>query len=151
MFLKDKSKYKQGVFNPKNYRKYKGDPTNIIYRSGWELRLFKYLDENVNIISWVSEEVVVPYKNPFDNRYHRYFPDVLAVVKDKDGNQKTFLIEVKPEKQTKEPVKKEKVNKQYLNEVVTYGINQAKFEAAEKYAKDRGWEFRVITEKDLGI
>jgi hypothetical protein len=29
--------------------------------------------------------------------------------------------------------------------------NQAKWEAANEFARDRGWEFKIITEKELGL
>jgi len=32
-------KYTQGFFKPKYPEKYKGDPTNIVYRSGYELKI----------------------------------------------------------------------------------------------------------------
>lgn len=145
------SKPLQGRFSPKNYKKYRGDPTNIIYRSSWERRVMKYLDENTNIIEWSSEEIIIPYRSPVDNRMHRYFPDFLIKAKTADGSIKTMLLEVKPKKQTKEPERQAKMTKRYLTEVMTWGVNQAKWRAAEEYCKDRGWEFRLITEDQLGV
>jgi len=140
----------KGRFSPKNPKKYKGDPTNIIYRSLWELRVMKWLDDNANVLEWGSEEVVIPYISPEDNRMHRYFPDF--IVKAKSGDRiKTMILEVKPKHQTKEPVKKKKITKQYITEVLTWGKNQAKWKAAEEYCLDRGWEFRLITEDHLGL
>jgi hypothetical protein len=34
---------------------------------------------------------------------------------------------------------------------MTWGVNEAKWKAADAYCKDRGWKFVVVTEKDLGI
>ena len=65
----------KGKFKPKNYQKYKGNPTNITYRSLLERR--------------------------------------------------------------------------FINEVMTWGVNQAKGEAATKYSIERNWEFKIITDKDL--
>jgi len=110
-----------------------------------------WLDRNPDIVSWASEELTIPYISPVDGRYHRYFPDFLVKVKNKDGNMKTLLIEIKPKKQTTEPVKKKRVTKQYINEVTTWGVNQAKWKAAEEYSADRGWEFMVLTEDHLGL
>lgn len=140
-----------GYFRPKNPKKYVGDPTNIIYRSSWEARVMTWLDMNPSIISWASEELVIPYISPVDKRYHRYFPDFLVKVKTQSGATKTMILEIKPKKQAMEPAKKKRVTKQYLHEVMTWGVNQAKWKAAEEYALDRGWEFKVLTEEHLGL
>lgn len=141
----------KGRFTPKNPKKYKGDPTNIIYRSLWERKVMVYLDENPNILEWGSEEIVIPYISPVDNRYHRYFPDFHVKAKTKDGSISTMILEVKPKAQTKEPTKKKRITKQYITEVTTWGVNQAKWKAATEYCLDRGWEFKLITEDHLGI
>lgn len=141
----------KGRFSPKNPKKYRGDPTNIIFRSLWELRVMKYLDENTNILEWASEEIAIPYISPVDNRYHRYFPDFIVRVKTPDGGTKTMMLEVKPKKETVEPKVQTKKTKRYLTEVMTWGVNQAKWKYAREYCLDRGWEFRLITEDDLGI
>ena len=139
----------KGYFKPRNPNKYKGDPTNIIYRSGLELRLMKFLDEQDNIVKWGSEELAIPYKSPIDGRYHRYFPDFYVKKKITDGTIREQLIEVKPSDQCKPPRKQNKVTKRYLTEVKNWGINSAKWKAAEEYCKDRRWTFIIITEKDL--
>ena len=141
----------QGKFTPKNKGKYKGDPTNIVYRSGYELKLMSYLDKNPNVIKWSSEEVIVPYISPIDGRRHRYFPDFLVTVINREGIKETLLIEVKPKVQTVPPEKKKRITKRYINEVTTWGVNQAKWKAAEEYALDRGWKFTIFTEDELGI
>ena len=141
----------KGRYSPKHPEKYKGDPTQIIYRSGWERKLMVYLDENKSIIQWSSEEIAIPYISPLDNRYHRYFPDFYIKAIDKNGNITEQLLEVKPKKETREPVKKKRITKQYITEVTTWGKNQAKWKAAEEYCLDRGWQFKLITEKELGI
>ena len=93
----------KGTFAPKNPLKYKGDAKNIIYRSLWELRVMKYLDDNVRVIWWASEELAIPYKSPVDQKIHRYFPDFIVKLQQKDGSIKTFILEVKPAAQTKQP------------------------------------------------
>jgi hypothetical protein len=128
-----------------------GDPTNIVYRSSWEAKVMNWLDNNLDIMAWASEEIIIPYISPVDGRKHRYFPDFLVKVRTKEGKLKTMLLEVKPKKQTQPPEQRKRVTRQYVNEVVTYGINQAKWKYAEEYCKDRGWEFRVLTEDHLGI
>jgi hypothetical protein len=144
----------KGKFVPKNFDKYNGDPTNIIYRSSWELKLMIYLDEHSDIVKWSSEEFCIPYISPIDRKVHRYFPDFW--VKKKTG--RCMLIEVKPAAQTKppDPIKKNKTktgrpSRRYLNEVKTYGINEAKWKAAYAYCRDRKWEFKIMTEKELGV
>lgn len=144
-------KYHQGKFRPKYPEKYLGDPTNIIYRSGFELKLMRYLDHHPKVVGWASEELIIPYRSPLDNKIHRYFPDFFVKQIDKDGVKRTIVIEVKPKYQTVPPVKKSKVTKRYLNEVKTWGINQAKWAAAEAYCADRGWVFQKFTEDELGI
>jgi hypothetical protein len=101
------------------------------------------------IISWASEELVVPYKSPVDGKWHRYFVDFVVKVKDNNGNLKTWMIEVKPKKQTKAPEPRKRITKQYITEVTTWGVNQAKWKAAQEYCLDRGWEFRIFTEDQL--
>lgn len=128
-----------------------GDPKNIIYRSSWECKVMDWLDKNPDIISWASEELIIPYISPVDGRWHRYFPDFLVKVKTKDGTMKTMMLEVKPKKQTIPPVQPARKTKKFIQEVVTWGINQAKWKAAEDYCLDRGWQFKVITEDHLGL
>lgn len=140
-----------GKFSPKNPQKYRGDFTNIVYRSTWECRVMTWLDNNEGIIEWGSEEVVIPYRSPVDNRVHRYFPDFYVKVKQKDDTMRVMILEVKPARQTKPPEKKKKVTKQYIQEVVTWGVNEAKWKAATEFCLDRGWTFKVLTEHDLGL
>lgn len=141
----------KGRFSPKNPKKYIGDPTNIIFRSLWELRVMKYLDENTSVLEWRSEEIAIPYKSPVDGRFHRYFPDFIVKAKAANGGTKTLMLEVKPKAQTVEPKVQSKKTRRYLTEVMTWGVNQAKWEAAREYCEDRGWEFKLITENELGI
>lgn len=144
------SKYpKPRKWVPKNKEKYKGNWDNIISRSSWELRFFKWVDDNPNIIEWSSEEIIIPYKSPVDNQFHRYYPDIWARMADKSGRTKTYLIEIKPFSQSIAPQVKKRITKQYINEVCVYGVNMSKWKAAKIYCADRGWEFKVITERDL--
>ena len=140
----------RGRFYPKHPLKYKGDPNKIVYRSSWEVRVMKYLDENDGVVWWASEEMNVKYISPVDGRVHRYFPDFIVKVRRKDNSSTIFMLEVKPEAQTKLKQPK-RVTKQYINEAATYAVNQAKWKYAEEFCKDHGWVFRVVTEKDLGI
>jgi len=141
----------KGKYQPSYPKKYKGDPTNIIYRSLWERRFMIYCDTNEKILEWGSEEIIVPYRSPVDNRYHRYFPDFYIKVKDKNDKIKKMIIEIKPYKQCIEPKVQKRKTKGYIYEVVEYAKNQAKWEAAKEWCLDRGYEFKVLTENELGI
>ncbi len=138
-------------YYPEYPNKYKGNPNNIICRSSWERRFCHWCDLNENIIEWGSEEFWIPYLSPVDNRVHRYFPDFIIKVREKTGELKTYVIEVKPKRQTIPPKQKARVTKSYINEVKTYAVNQAKWKAADEFCKDRLIEFKVITEDELGI
>ena len=132
-----------GRYSVKNPSKYEGDPTKVIYRSLWERHAFKWCDDNPNIVKWSSEEVVIPYLYEVDRKYHRYFMDLKLSTK----QGKTFLVEIKPDGQTRPP-KGSRRTQRYLNESLTYIKNVNKWETAEEYAKDRGWEFVIWTEKN---
>ena len=140
----------KGMFRPTNPKKYKGDPNNVIYRSSWELKLMLYLDKHPEVVQWSSEEIVIPYRSPIDGRLHRYFPD-FYVKKEVNGRIETLLIEVKPKVQTRPPTVQKKRTKKYINEVMTWGINEAKWKAAKLYCEDRDWKFVLMTEKELGL
>ena len=141
----------KGFFRPKNPKKYQGDPNNIVYRSRWELKLMMYLDDHKDVIAWSSEELIIPYRSPIDGKIHRYFPDFKVTKINSDGNKETVLIEVKPLAQTKPPEKKQTITKRYITEVKTWGVNEAKWKAAQSFCADRGWSFHIFTERELGI
>ena len=139
-----------GRYTVKNKKKYEGDHSKVIFRSLWERQVFKWIDENKDIKSWSSEEVVIPYRCATDNRVHRYFMDVKMTTTD----GQTHLIEIKPKSQTKKPDKTRRKTKKFLKEAMTYIKNESKWNAANEYAKDRGWKFHIWTEdtlKKLGI
>ena len=141
----------KGKYRPTHPSKYRGNPTNIIYRSLWELKFMKYCDSNKNILEWGSEEVIVPYRSPIDNRYHRYFPDFYIKVRESTGKIKRMIIEIKPQKQCIEPKVQKRKTRSYVYQVCEYAKNQAKWEAAKEFCEDRKWEFKVLTENELGI
>jgi len=114
----------------------------------------KLLDERSDIIQWASEELAIPYKSPIDGKWHRYFPDFLVRMRDRNGDVVVKMIEIKPRSQAVPPTPKgkgTKPTKKYLREVATFGINMSKWHAAKDYCEDRKWEFVVLTEKELGI
>ena len=139
----------KGKYQPTNPKKYKGNSQNIVYRSLWERTFMKYCDTNENILEWFSEEIAVPYRSPIDNKIHRYFPDFYIKVKESNGSIKKYIIEIKPKKQTIEPIPQKRKTKGYIYEVYEYVKNQAKWKAAEEFCTDRGYEFKVLTEDDL--
>lgn len=139
----------RGRYTVKNPAKYDGDPTKVVFRSLWERQAFRWMDDNPDVIKWQSEETVIPYRCKTDNKIHRYFMDIKMVTK-----EKTFLIEIKPKKQTQAPKEPSRKTKRYITEVMTYVKNTSKWETAQSYAADRGWEFCIWTEdtfKSLGI
>lgn len=140
----------KGKYRVENKSKYDGDYSNVTYRSLWERQVFKWCDLNPNVKKWSSEETIVPYRCKTDNKMHRYFVDLKIVF----TNGQTYLIEIKPEKETKEPKARSRKTASYIKEVMTYVKNTSKWEAADNYAKDRGCVFEVWTErtlKSLGI
>ena len=141
----------KGKYQPTFPRKYKGDPTNIIFRSLWEKKFMNYCDKNKNVLEWNSEEIAIPYRSPLDNRVHRYFPDFYMKVKESNGIIKNYIVEVKPLKQTTPPKKPKKQTRGYIREAYEYARNQAKWKVAKEFCKDRRWEFKVVTERELGI
>ena len=139
-------RYKQGKYIPRLPKKYKGDYRNIVYRSSWEYKFMQWCDTTPSVLEWGSEEIAIPYISPVDGKRHKYYPDFYLKV----GNKK-YMVEVKPNKQTKEPKTQRKITKRYVTEVVTYSVNKAKWKAAEEFCKDYGWEFMLITEKELKV
>ncbi len=145
-------KPKKGIFRPLHPEKYKGDPTNIVYRSSWELKLMIELDKHPDVLMWNSEEIIIPYKSPLDNRKHRYFPDFWVKKRNKsDGKIVECLIEIKPKAQTRPPKIQTAVTKKYITEVQTWGVNSSKWKAAQDYCKSRNMDFVILTEDDLNI
>lgn len=139
------------LYKPLFPEKYAGDPTNIVMRSSWETRFASWCDKNPSVVKWSSEETIIPYRCPTDDKIHRYFVDFKIQIRNKDGLLKTYLIEVKPAKQTQPPVYPGRNTQRYITESMTFIKNQAKWKAAVEYAKDRGYEFKIITEHELGL
>jgi hypothetical protein len=141
--------YSQGEFKPKNINKYRGS-FPVFYRSGLELKVMRWFDDNSNVISWGSESVVIPYYSPLDEKSHRYFVDFIVNLKSRDGSLKKLLIEVKPHKQTLKPtISPNKKPTTVMYENRQYILNQVKWEAAKEWAQKKGYEFLVLTEKNI--
>ena len=137
----------KGIYRPTNPKKYVGDPNRIVYRSLLERRFMLYCDRNKDIIAWASEEVPIKYYSPLDKRVHRYFPDFIV----KTSTGKKYIIEIKPYKQCFQPKPPKKKTKAFMRESFEYIKNQAKWKAARAYCEDKGFEFKIMTEKELGI
>jgi len=148
------AKYQQGFFKPLHPEKYKGKK-DIVFRSGWERNFMLWADQHKDVIRWSSEEVILQYRHPVTNRLHRYFPDFWIEKLDRNGNLETLLIEIKPLAQCKPPVLKNckngKPRKNQVHQIITYGVNQAKWKAAQAYCDKMKWKFQVLTEKDLNL
>lgn len=129
-------------FTPKNIKKYIGDASKIVCRSLWERNVCKFCDETPSIMKWSFEEVIVPYVNPLDKKFHNYFPDFIIQFKVNE-EIKTWMVEVKPKKQT---YLKENASKK---EKIAWITNNAKWEAAKKYCEKNNMEFKIITEKEI--
>lgn len=145
-----KAVYK-GRYRVLNPSKYKGNLSEVVYRSSWELKFMRWCDINSSVLEWGSETIVIPYKSPVDNKIHRYFVDFYVKIKNKENKITKYLVEIKPDKFTKPPVIPKKQTKKFIQEVFQYGTNQAKWKAANEFCLDRGMQFLVLTENDLGI
>jgi len=132
----------QGYYKPRNPRKYKGNPLNIVYRSSLELKYMCWLDDNPDVLQWSSEELPIRYLDKATGRSRLYYPDFWYRTK-----AKQYIIEIKPAHQCRPPRKTNK--KTYIKEVRTYATNVSKWEAANKFAENKGIQFIVLTEKDL--
>jgi hypothetical protein len=135
-------------YEPKYPEKYTGNWKNIVCRSNWERKFCKYLDENQNVVRWSSEEIKIPYLSTIDKQIHHYYPDFVFEALKEDKTVETFMIEIKPKKQTLQP-KPRKNKRAYLNECITYETNLCKWKAASKYCTDNGWIFKILTEENL--
>ena len=135
-----------GKYFPRHPKKYKGNPTNIVYRSSWEKKFMNWCDLTESVSEWQSEEFFIPYRSPIDGRVHRYFPDFFVKYRDANGKRRTMVVEVKPKKETKMPITNPKRRtKSWAYSVRTYAVNQAKWKAAKEFCKDNNYEFKIMT------
>ena len=140
----------KGKYRPNNPKKYKGNPSQVIYRSLWERKFMVYCDTNDNVLEWGSETVIIPYVSPWDGKVHRYFPDFIIKAKQTNGKTKNFIIEVKPKYQCKSPPENPKrKTRKWFNDVKNWTINQAKWKYANDFCLDNVFEFKILTEDQL--
>ena len=140
-----------GLYKPLQPKKYRGNPSRIVYRSLWEKKYMKYCDHTSSILEWGSEEIIIPYRSPIDNRVHRYYPDFYIKVLEKSGKTSKYIVEIKPKKQTKPPYGKDKRTVAYKREALTFAKNRAKWNAAEDFCEDRQMKFLILTEDHLAV
>ena len=153
-FLKPRNgRIRQGYFKPQNPEKYKGDPTNIIYRSGWEFKFFAYCDTNKSVLEYASEPLGIPYWNPVTRKQATYYIDCYMKTKGVSGQEREWLIEVKPNKDIVAPPPPKRLTEkqayQYARQAKTFMVNTEKFKAAKAYAKAHNMTFGIITENFL--
>ena len=142
----------KGKYKIQNPSKYSGSqPNNIVWRSLWERKFMIFCDLNPKIIKWESEEVIIPYVSKLDGKVHRYFMDFKIQYKNREGKIETTLVEIKPFIKTTSPIRSSKVTQRYLREVEEYAKNISKWEATKEYCKQKGWNFRIFTEYELGL
>jgi hypothetical protein len=147
---KKNPKFHQGIYIPKYKEKYTGKDYPR-YMSSWELKLFRWCDDNDQVLQWSSENIVIPYANPITGRTHNYIVDAVIKLNTPQGTKK-FLVEVKPYKQTIEPdINKPVKTKSQIYERLNYLKNKAKWDAAKMWCKKRDFEFCILTEHHLNI
>ena len=143
-------KYYQGRYTPLHPEKYRGNLQDICFRSSWEKIVMLWLDKHPAVLWWGSESFPIPYVSPVDNRPHRYYPDFVVHMKKRDGQEQTFIWEIKPHKETMlRPPPPSRSSKRFLQEAATYSINTAKWDACTRWCEQHGWKFIVITEKNI--
>lgn len=144
-----KDKFSQGLYTLRHPEKYIGDPTKVRFMSSWELNVHTYFDNNPEILRWASEEIPIPYLHPVDNKIHNYYPDYYIEYMNTKGELVREIIEVKPEKQVKNPTTRGKSKKTQLTEAITHSINTAKWKYAQAFCNKHNITFRIITETHI--
>ena len=140
----------KGIYKPLNPGKYKGDPNLCVYRSLWERRFMQFCDTTETVLKWSSEEIIVPYRSPIDDKIHRYFVDFWVEALNKEGKPECMLVEIKPKSQTNKPlIKENKLTRGKMQQVKDWLINNAKWDAAKHFCEQRGWRFLILTEKEI--
>jgi hypothetical protein len=133
--------YSQGFYTILNPEKYVGKGTPK-YRSGWELTFMRFCDNHPSVVSWASECVRIPYKNPFTGRDTYYVPDFLVTYQ-VNGVNRAELIEIKPKAQAVMELARSQQEK------MAVALNMCKWQAAQIWCKRMGATFRILTEEDI--
>jgi hypothetical protein len=137
------AKFANDIFTPKNPQKYIGNHKPR-YRSSWEFVFMTMCDNHKSILSWASEPMQIPYRNPLTGKQTVYVPDFFVLYEDKFGNKKAEIVEIKPKKQSLIESKAASVRDRAI-----VAVNHAKWEAASIYCKRAGLVFRVINEDQI--
>ena len=141
----------KGKYIPRNPKKYKGDPSRIVYRSLWERKFMVYCDNNRAILEWGSEEIIIPYLSPVDGRIHRYYPDFYIKVKKHDGTIEKSIVEIKPKIQCSPPKIPDRKTRRFYNAVKTWAVNEAKWKYATEFCDVNSMDFQILNDDPLGI
>lgn len=154
-----KKRYNQGFYEVKNTGKYMGDPKKCIYRSGWELKMFMFMDRNDKILRWASENISIIYYEPnLKNgtmKSHRYYPDLYyeLMIGGDPHNFQRIVAEIKPFKETqapKPPTKQTvKAYESYEYALKAWQKNRLKWDAAVKWCNHHQMKFVIIHEGHL--
>ena len=136
------AKYAQGRFIVKNAEKYVGNHTPL-YRSSWEWTFMQFLDNHPSVLSWASEAIRIPYRNPLSGKETTYVPDFFIVYQDAAGQNHAELIEIKPLKEATFETARSGLDKAKV------AVNLAKWSAARAFCANKNITFRIVTESDL--
>lgn len=160
---KQPNKYKQGLFTPKNKEKLikANSYGGVFYRSGLEHRMMIYLDSNENIKVWGAENLRIPYEKTewnsvterLETTSHSYYPDFYYELIRSDGSISKVVAEVKPYSETVEPKLPERATAKQLKNfeysLKMWNKNLSKWKYMIEYCQRKGFEFIIITEKNL--
>lgn len=138
--------FKKGIYYVKNPHKYMNKNGLPFCRSSWEYSFCSYLDNSPKVVKWASEPFSINYYDTVKHKQRKYFPDFFFTTIKGDS----FLVEVKPKRETVKPRKgKNKSKKTMLYEAETWERNQCKWKSAIRFCEERGFIFKLITEKEL--
>ena len=140
------------VFPQNNYMdSYKkiNEESFIFYRSSYELQGFRFADSNPGVVKFSVEPFAINYIKPSTGKSHRYFIDMYLEFKSGDK----FIVEIKPKTETQPPKPPRKQTQKslanYQRALITYSTNQAKWKAAEEFAKKNNMRFIILTDVEL--
>ena len=141
--------HSKGKFYPRNPEKYVGNINKITFRSSWEKDFMEFLDNNITVKKWGSEIISIKYLKPTTGRVHKYYPDFYVEYIDRNGKIIQDLVEVKPEKQVNKPTTRGKSKKTQLYEALTWSINMAKWRSAQLFCDKYGFNWKIMSEKEI--
>lgn len=148
-------KFHQGYYKLQNVHKYLGNPVEVVYRSSWEYKFMLYCDLNPGVLKWGSEVFKIPYTDRMGHP-HNYIPDFYLETRNNENPDlmNRFLVEVKPEKEIREPVLpvgniSEKKLKSLEYEIGVWQKNKYKWTYTIEWCKARDMKFWLVTEEHL--